>query len=187
MQDLPKLQKIGSNLNKLLIFVVVQLGGIRTDMAQQMQVAAATGQPLLAPAPLQQFVYPPGGLAPQPYQQVVRMYHESPPHQLQYLGPPPPSNTPSPAQHQQQGGYPGSQQQQPPPQQQQYHTQAPPPQGPPHQFPIMCPIPLAPPPHMMQGGMQYQLHHQAAPPHTPHHIQVILPQPPPQHGQGPQQ
>ncbi|XP_044738433.1 ataxin-2-like protein isoform X2 [Chrysoperla carnea] len=179
-------------------FRKVQLSGIRTDMAQQMQVAAATGQPLLAPAPLQQFVYPPGGLAPQPYQQVhaVRMYHHESP--MQYLGPPPPSNTPSPGQAPPPGAYPGSQQPQPqpqpPPQQYQTAQPPPPPQGHPHhpaQFPIMCPISLAaPPPHMMQGGMQYHLHQQAPPPHTPHHIQVILPPqaaPPQQHAAGPQQ
>lgn len=125
------------------------MGQMRADMASQMQVAAATGQPLLAPAPIQQFVYPPG-LNPQAaYQQMhtVRMY-DTPP-QIQYI-PNTPSNAPSPAQQPVQYGAAGQGPPQPPAQ---YQTAAHPPQAQP-QFPIMCPI-IPTQPHMMPAGMQY--------------------------------
>jgi hypothetical protein len=144
----------------------IPMGQMRTDVTSQMQVAAATGQPLLAP-PLQQFVYPPG-INPQGYPQMhaLRMY-DTPP-QIQYL-PPNPSNTPSPAQPPQ---YTQGQGPQAPPQQ---YQAAPPPQSH-HQFPPIMHI--LPQPHMMQN-MQYL----QQPPPPQHHIPVMLP---PQHPQAQQ-
>ncbi|XP_018322053.1 ataxin-2 homolog isoform X2 [Agrilus planipennis] len=164
----------------------VPLGPMRADVSQ-MQVAAATGQPLLAPAPIQQFVYPPGlNPAQAAYQQMhtVRMF-ESPP-QIQYLPGPNPSNTPSPAQPP--NPYtPNQPQQAPPPQQ--YQTAPPPPhQGPP-QYPIMCPI-IPTQPHMMQAAAAAGVHYIQQPPPPPQgHIPVILSaphhQPPPQQQHAP--
>ncbi|KAK6641569.1 hypothetical protein RUM44_013284 [Polyplax serrata] len=120
----------------------------RPDIASQMQVAAATGQPLLAPAPIHQFTVPYNPPHPQPYQQMVRMvagqtgqmmfHHEGTPH-VQYMSPQGPGQHPAAT-----GQY------APPPQQ-----GAPPPPQPPH-FPaaMVCPV-IPPQTHMMQQTVQY--------------------------------
>lgn len=184
-QQFPQ-QPQGNRLRK------VPMGQMRTDVASQMQVAAATGQPLLAPAPIQPFVYAAqtANLGPAqgyPQMHTVRVF-ESPP-QLQYL-PPNASQAASPAQpppygpgmaYSVAGQGPG---QGGPPQQYQTAGGPPPPQG--HQaaaaaaqFPLMCNL-IPAQPHMMQG-MQYIP--QAPPPQHP--IPLILQHQHPQAQHGP--
>ncbi|XP_078048730.1 uncharacterized protein LOC144476047 isoform X2 [Augochlora pura] len=154
------------------------------DIASQMQVVAATGQPLMAPAPLHppfQVPYP-----GQPtYQQMVRMvqappppphmatpyhHHDSPGPQapgIQYMGPhthphphvaqQPPSQTPSPA-NPNPPHTPGTYN---PPGTPQPSYPPPPPQGHAPSYPIMCPII---PPHI---------------PIPPQHMPYLPTQPPP--------
>ncbi|XP_037921942.1 ataxin-2 homolog isoform X2 [Hermetia illucens] len=133
--------------------------------ASQLQVTAATGQPLLTaagpmPTPFLQYQQAPhpSHYPSQPYQQMVRMYPEPPPQQIQFLAQTPPSTTPSPGQPHQQF-HPG---QQPSP-----AGGGPPAFGAAHQphFPVMC-LATAPPqlvPNYYQGaqtphhGQQFQL------------------------------
>ncbi|KAL0122426.1 hypothetical protein PUN28_007270 [Cardiocondyla obscurior] len=153
------------------------------DIASQMQVAAATGQPLLAPG-IHPFQVPyPGQPA---YQQMVRMVQAPPPPHmatpyhhhhdsqgpqapgLQYMGPhthphphvaqQPPSQTPSPA-NPNQPHTPGAYN---PPGTPQPTYPQPPPQGHAPSYQIMCPII---PPHI--------------PSIPPQHMQYLPPQPPP--------
>uniref|UniRef100_A0A182M1A6 Uncharacterized protein n=1 Tax=Anopheles culicifacies TaxID=139723 RepID=A0A182M1A6_9DIPT len=76
--------------------------------ASQMQVAAATGQPLLAPSPMQMITPYGPAIHTQPFQaappfhQQYRIYDTPQPAPLQYLTATPPSTTPSPGQPHQQ-------------------------------------------------------------------------------------
>ncbi|XP_053680577.1 ataxin-2 homolog [Anopheles nili] len=111
----------------------------------QMQVAAATGQPLLAPNPIQMLAAPyaqaihaqPFQAAP-PFHQQYRTIYDTPQPPLQFLAATPPSTTPSPGQPHQQY-HPGPQPSPAgggPPTYQTVHHQQP---GP---YPIsMCPMP----------------------------------------------
>ncbi|XP_067015164.2 ataxin-2-like protein isoform X2 [Anabrus simplex] len=121
----------------------IQMVPHRPDMASQaMQVAAATGQPLLAPAPMHtQFAVPyspQGHITPQPYQQMVRMVAQQGGGMVP-LGAVPTSMS--------------------------YHHESPGPQPPPGpQLPYVTPAPTMGPPHTHP---HHPHHHHAHPPPPP--------------------
>uniref|UniRef100_U5ENL3 Putative ataxin-2 n=1 Tax=Corethrella appendiculata TaxID=1370023 RepID=U5ENL3_9DIPT len=135
--------------------------------ASQIQVAAATGQPLLTPAPMQQFLQYPQAPHPQHFQSqafapFVRFASFEPP---QYLTPTPPSTTPSPGQPHQQfhpGPQPTAATAGPPTAYAQQQTP---------QFQMMCPL-ITPP----QIAPPFYAQPTAGQPHHPQHIQVIMSQ-----------
>lgn len=138
--------------------------------ASQIQVAAATGQPLMT-GPIQMFPPYPPAIHHQHFQaapsfQPRYVYHDtSQPAQLQYLTPTPPSTTPSPGQPHQQyhhGTQPSPATAGPP-------TYVPTHQHQPPQYPVVCPMVAAPPQII---PTIYQNMQQAAPPQN-HHQQNL--------------
>ncbi|XP_049534288.1 ataxin-2 homolog isoform X1 [Anopheles darlingi] len=132
--------------------------------ASQIQVAAATGQPLLAPSPLQMLtpygptIHPSSFQAGPPFHQPYRIYDTPQPAQLQYLAATPPSSTPSPGQPHQQY-HPGPQPSPAgggPPAYAQVHHQQPTP------YPVpICPIPqVVPTIYQNMTSAPQQNHHQ---------------------------
>ncbi|XP_055848487.1 ataxin-2 homolog isoform X2 [Episyrphus balteatus] len=132
--------------------------------------AAATGQPLLTAAPLQQFIHyqqapHPPHFPTQPYQPMVRMFHEPPPQSIQFLAQTPPSTTPSPGQPHQQFH--------PPPQpspagggpQTAFGTSAQP-------YHVMCPV--------IHPQLVPNYYHQGTPQNPHQQYQILMPQHPAQ-------
>lgn len=132
--------------------------------------AAATGQPLLTAAPIQQFIHyqqapHPPHFPSQPYQPMVRMFHEPPPQSIQFLAQTPPSTSPSPGQPHQQFH--------PPPQpspagggpQTAFGTSAQP-------YHVMCPV--------IHPQLVPNYYHQGTPQNPHQQYQIIMPQHPAQ-------